>query len=1058
MSARSSAGSRHRWFRDAVRSRRLINALLIAVAAIATAAAVFGPLSVRAVAQFTVQDSVQRAGVAGTAITATSTLQQNDAAPILSSVERVVNAAPQTAATLWTAPQGWTESSANVDWSTSAAPGVGQTSRVQLAGIGCRQWLASGSCPSKPGQVALSIGTAGAAKLALGSVVELRLVSAEYVPPPPIPMTVVGLYDPARATTPMTRPSSAGGSANGSAGATTTPLTAPVTTDPVLMTTAQAISLQVPIQVSSRVLLRTGLHLQDEAGARRSVAAVDEAVLHEGFDITHGTGLTDLLDQVDTRVRAATVLVLVTEVQALALAAFALAVVLQRIALVRTAEWGIGRLRGIPTRRWYASIYLEPAASLLVGSVLGYLVGVLGARLLLNRVLSIGTSAVGADLNEVAAKVALEPWRWPVLVAAGGLLVAFALALIVVSGPSLRRPLVELIQQRSEVRRLGVLGAIAQAAVILVGTASLYQLRFGGVLSRTGSQLGLLAPAFLALSAALIAVRLAVLVVRRVTRRPPRSLTALVVGRQAARTPSSLNPALVVAVGTALAIFATQVSFVSVRNQELRAAAIVGAPTVLEVQAPSGADLISLVDTADPSGRMAMAAQQVSRSTDRSVSRILAVDSSRLTAVTGDSTQWLGQGEIRALQPATASPVTITGSTITVRLSDVHLGAGSVMGAVPVLFMTLAVDGRWETISLGAITGHTTLRSDLPCPRGCRLVSLALQSNVDASYSAELTITSLSTDVQSATAAATWLRTSRWRTRVGDRVSADPRTGLASQGSTAGLRLKAFDLDGGNLATALPADVTDPLPALVAPATGVVPFAGIPDTINGVGMDGAPQLLRVVGQPAVLPRLLTEGVLVDLKTAQRLSDPSQGQRVDEVWLAAGAPARIEQSFTAAGVTVIGRQQIVTEARQLGRAPSTRAAAVAEQLGIAALLLTLIALVASRSADATRRRPDWKSLLDGGLTRRTVRRLAFVETAIPVIIGALLGVASGVIGFALAAARLPLVDLSTPGPPLDLRLAWPPVVLIAVVVLVVTVVISVITARTETRSSRTQGLR
>ncbi len=455
---------------------------------------------------------------------------------------------------------------------------------------------------------------------------------------------------------------------------------------------------------------------------------------------------------------------------------------------------------------------------------------------------------------------------------------------------------------------------------------------------------------------------------------------------------------------------------------------------------------------------MAMAAQQVSRSTDRSVSRILAVDSSRLTAVSGDSTPWLTQGEIRALHPATASPITIAGSTVTVALSDVHLGAGSVTGAAPALLMTLAVNGRWKTISLGAITGHATLRSDLPCPRGCRLVSLALQSDVDAAYSAELTITSLGTDAQGAAIAATWLRTSRWRTRVGDRVSADPRTGLDSQTSTAGLRLKGFDLDGGNLATALPADVTDPLPALVAPATGVVPFAGIPNTVNGVGLDGAPQLLQVVGQPAVLPRLLAEGVLVDLSSAQRLSDPSQAQRVDEVWLAAGAPARIEQSLTAAGVTVISREQTATEVRLLSRAPSTRAAAVAEQLGIAALLLTLIALVAARSADASRRRPDWKSLQDGGLALRTVRRLAFVETAVPVIIGVLLGVASGVTGFALTAARLPLVDLSSPGPPLDLRPAWPPVALIAVVVLVVTVAISVITARAETRNTRTQGLR
>src|SRR5690242_21614883 len=54
-----------------------------------------------------------------------------------------------------------------------------------------------------------------------------------------------------------------------------------------------------------------------------------------------------------------------------------------------------------------------------------------------------------------------------------------------------------------------------------------YQLVTGGMLSASGPQLGLAAPAELAVALAVLATRLAVQVVRWATARPPRSLTAL---------------------------------------------------------------------------------------------------------------------------------------------------------------------------------------------------------------------------------------------------------------------------------------------------------------------------------------------------------------------------------------------------------------------------------------------------------------------------------------------------------------------------------------------------
>ena len=62
--------------------------------------------------------------------------------------------------------------------------------------------------------------------------------------------------------------------------------------------------------------------------------------------------LPQLLDDVDRRVASASVLMLVTVVQAEVLALFALVIALQRLARSRSAEWAVGRLRGMPRRSW----------------------------------------------------------------------------------------------------------------------------------------------------------------------------------------------------------------------------------------------------------------------------------------------------------------------------------------------------------------------------------------------------------------------------------------------------------------------------------------------------------------------------------------------------------------------------------------------------------------------------------------------------------------------------------------------------------------------------------
>ncbi len=1028
---------RSRWLRDAGRSRPLINVLLVALSTVAVLAAVLGPLLVRAVGQSTLQDAVASAGLHASAITVTTELGAETPARVTDAVTQALAPVRRGAsASLWAAPRLWTESTDNLAWGPAKGSTVAEgSSRVRVADGGCPGLtVASGRCPTTTGQVMVAADDASAHGVSTGSRVLLRAgdgyTTAEA--------TVVGTYTPDPSDPTAPRPGTPAGTE------------ATVTAGPLVLTVNQSTELGLSVNVVGRVALAGGLRLQDEPSVRDAVVAVRTAVLEQARTILVDDSLPKLLDRVDDQVRSATVLVLVSEVQALGLAVFAVAVVLQRTARARTAEWGIGRLRGVPRRRWFASIYVEPAVALLLGLPIGVALGWAIARWSVTAHLRAGTP--------------VELTRWPVVAAAGAVTLAVLVALVVVSVPSLRRPLVELIGQRSESRRSTVVGAVAQSAVVLLALASVYELVQGGVLRGGGSQLGLLAPGLLALALAVVAIRVAVLVVRRVTSRPPRRLGALVVGRQAARTPSTLNPAVVIAVGVAIAVFATQVLLISQRNQDLRADAVTGAATVLTVEGANPAGLVAAVDAADPSGRAAMAVQERAGIADVGVERVVAVDSARFAAVTAWSTAWADVDVATALRPSAVPPVTLTGTRVEVGVSGyVVNGSGEPPSASPRLLATVDTGTRWQTVDLGALAQSgrpdTTLRAAIPCRAGCRLVSLATlspQRNEFESgppYDISFTVTGIGTVTQPVATSYPWLRTpDRWRSRVGDQVTAEPRARAVPEATPAGLTVHAVDRDGSLLTAVLPADTQDPLPAVVTAQSGAEPFAGIPDATIGRGLDGLPQLLTVAGHASVLPRSLTDGVLVDLTAAQRLVDPSTYHPTSEVWLAADAPPGIESRLTDAGLRITGRELRSTTQAALDQQPSTRAAAASVSLGYAALVLALLALVAARVADVSRRRPDWRSLRDAGLTGRVVRRLAFGEIAVPAVLGAVLGTLSGVVASQLAAPRLPLVDQSIPGPPLDLGVGWVWVAGIGVAVVVVTVLTGAVAARWETRTS------
>ncbi|BDZ47884.1 hypothetical protein GCM10025867_01250 [Frondihabitans sucicola] len=72
-----------------------------------------------------------------------------------------------------------------------------------------------------------------------------------------------------------------------------------------------------------------------------------------------------------------------------------------------------------------------------------------------------------------------------------------------------------------------------------------------------------------------------------------------------------------ITVAVAIGVYVGQVGVVAVRLQNTRAAAQVGAATVLHVEVPGDVSFVGVVRRADPSGRSAMAVDELTGAGDR---------------------------------------------------------------------------------------------------------------------------------------------------------------------------------------------------------------------------------------------------------------------------------------------------------------------------------------------------------------------------------------------------------------------------------------------------------
>jgi hypothetical protein len=1017
-----------------MRRRPAAAAFLFALSAFAVVVSVLTPMLLRSTQSVALAQTLDHASWSDSHVVATATTSD------LSSLDTAVEALQEVSAVLdtrgaWDRPVVGSESVLPYTWTPQGKTTAREVFLAQLLSGCANVTIVQGRCPIVSGDALLPETTAAKTGVRVGSRISLSAYASQDE------VTVVGIYDDRHGGGPLlARPSALAG-------------TGIVRPEPAI-----AIATPSPDDTSgvtgqwnywSATRLRDSLPLTEIGAVRSDLQHVQPALLSDANANVGGsatTSISDLLSRVAAEQTSAAVITGAIGLQALALAWFAIAAVIGRISRSRAPEWGIGRTRGVPRVTWLVAVFVEPTVAIVAGSVAGMAVGI-----------GLAQAAARFGLGPTAV---VEPWQ-PAVVACGVLaLLGSLVALGAASVRSARLPLTSLLHETTEPRQLSRVALVAQVSAVLLTVVVVWVVL---TQQQTGvAQVGLLAPALVAVVIALVALRLAVLVVRRGTDRPTRSLAGLVVGRQLARSPSVLTSAVLVAVGVALTAYSLQVSLVSDRLSVAQADAASGAPTVLEVSVPAGSDLVADVDRADPGGRTAMAAAEADGANFQSTNRIVAVDASRLGAVTTWRPEWRGPGatDLTArLDPPVGPDLVLRGSRL--RLSIEHLSILGTDGNPPEgldlrLQAVVAAGQRWVTVPLGPLRNGTveSAKNRFPCTGGCRLVSISIQDPsiiIPIPYNANFDLTGIATDVQSSASLSAWTHDAhRWRNRIA--TSDDPEMGAPASVASddPGLAVTMSDDVGNARPTLEPASGPPVLPAVAATTTSLSGFAGLHDVVTGADLGQGRLLLRVVGKAPVLPRSLKDGVLVDLSQMNRIADPSQSIAVDEVWLAPGRHPAVLARLAAEGVRVTSTSTLA-EAIDVNehRAPA-EALRLSLVTAIVSALLTLLGLVAARVASLPGRLRDWRTLLRTGVSTDRLRWLVTLEATGPPAAGAVLGVFAALVAYLVTARRLPLAPLGVGNPPIDWAPSFAVLGLLAVAAVAVVLVVGFVSAVIEVR--------
>jgi hypothetical protein len=351
-------------------------------------------------------------------------------------------------------------------------------------------------------------------------------------------------------------------------------------------------------------------------------------------------------------------------------------------------------------------------------------------------------------------------------------------------------------------------------------------------------------------------------------------------------------------------------------------------------------------------------------------------------------------------------------------------------------------DGTPVSSSVQAEIGrHTYAAQTDGCAGGCRFTGFSASLN---GFATTFTVYGLRTADSVVVPPDALTAKSRWRGIGGAGVSATPDGGLRMQ-------LGSDQFGSGDLFVST---VDAPLPVPVV-TTGDVSLGR---TIAGV--DGRSVPVADVGSVAMLPRLGTHGVLVDLGYLDNVGLAAPGGLTGEVWLGPKAPADAVERLRKAGLSILDSTSADETRAALDRAGpalALRFHAAAAALGIALALggLWLVAAV-----DRRRRAEDLTALRRQGLRPRFVRRAALWGYLWLVVAALLAGLVAAGVAWVATGDHLPvLTDTVAALPPPR----WPvfsavlePWALAGAAMLAVAIVVALVLRRTVGFAERARG--
>ena len=894
--------------------------------------------------------------------------------------------------------------------------------------------FAAGSCPG-PKQAAISEAAAAYLHKAVGDPIVFSTSDA----PVPVALTISGVYRPVH-NSPVWF------SANYFDAAPSTRGEAPDRVDSVLVDQSTMLAWRSTVFADAELPLdASAVRLADLDQLTSNVAAVQQHLANLGTGPVVGvsTALPDVVGQLAADRRAVNVSAALATVQLVVLTWFVLYLVVANTIEERSDEIALAKLRGLSPGGTAAFGLAEPMILQVVAIPAGLVLGFVAAVLMTHAFLLPGTPVVV---------------RLPALLAGLGAAMGAAAAAGLAARSLLTRPVLEQLTGTTDpagrLRRPIVIDAVVAA----LAAAGVYQLSNTSRTSALASDgLALLTPGLVALAVGLLGSRLLPYLARPSMRRTAQGngIVGFLAARQVARRPAALRVVVLLCAAAALATFAVDAWQVGNRNRELLAQQQVGAGEVVTVEAPTTSALLAAVRKADPSGTRAMAVAEVIPGGN--VGRILAVDSSRLPHVAAWDPSWAGPSidEIAAdLHPRATPPVVLTGKTVSVTLTP---------GTLPPrpIFLQLSVQtarGR-VPVDLGRIhAGTQTLTGVLPgCTAGCRVTQLAIQRDLGdfEPISGDVVVSAMRTDRGSVDAGLTAL--ARWapvKVDLADPTEASPASIKGS--STAGLEL-GFDTTTSYVPAIAPVDAPEALPALFATGNQPERVPGSEGVYYGIGLDGVQNLTLEVTRPEVLPRVGRNGEMIDLEYAERLAADPDTQVVQEVWLAPGAGAVMDQ-LKAAGIRPISTETAAAKRAVLERQGPALALLLFLAAAVACVVLALGAAATMVYVAARHRSYEVAALRALGVRSSDLTRAGTREQGVLLGSGIVLGAAAGLLAAWLALPAYPLSGDVRDGPPLLLYPAYLPIVGVVAVVLLLAGVVAWVGARSVVRAGHPDRLR